>query len=274
MKGLTTAYIKELAALLFLCIPVVAQTQTDTMQQARPKVAHAEPLYVDLVRDLGARKGEREINVGAEFSATGNYNEYNLFAEYEWAPVHHLGLEVEAVFSFFSRTNESEENVPANKPDRLKLATQYSFFVSETYKTTLALGYMHEFELTDYQTFSKGTWVSGNVYSPFFVAAKRWGNHFHTLLYTGPQFHQNFASGALTTTWQINTSFHYMLTGTKHFIGVEVNKAIGQGHFDVFIHPQLKLKLSDRLAIGFVLSFPTNKRTHGFGSFMRIIYEP
>jgi hypothetical protein len=29
-----------------------------------PKVLHAEPLYIDLIRDLGARKGEKEWNVG------------------------------------------------------------------------------------------------------------------------------------------------------------------------------------------------------------------
>ena len=28
------------------------------------KIEHAEPLFIDLIRDLGARKGEREWNVG------------------------------------------------------------------------------------------------------------------------------------------------------------------------------------------------------------------
>lgn len=28
------------------------------------KVLHAEPLFIDLIRDLGARKGEKEWNVG------------------------------------------------------------------------------------------------------------------------------------------------------------------------------------------------------------------
>ena len=28
------------------------------------KVLHAEPFYIDLIRDLGARKGEKEWNVG------------------------------------------------------------------------------------------------------------------------------------------------------------------------------------------------------------------
>jgi hypothetical protein len=30
----------------------------------KPKILHAEPLYIDLIRGLGARKGEREWNVG------------------------------------------------------------------------------------------------------------------------------------------------------------------------------------------------------------------
>ena len=30
----------------------------------KDKVLHAEPLYIDLIRDLGARKGEREWNIG------------------------------------------------------------------------------------------------------------------------------------------------------------------------------------------------------------------
>ncbi|HAI17051.1 MAG TPA: phosphoribosylformylglycinamidine synthase, partial [Xanthomarina gelatinilytica] len=28
------------------------------------KILHAEPLYIDLIRDLGARKGEKEWNIG------------------------------------------------------------------------------------------------------------------------------------------------------------------------------------------------------------------
>ena len=40
-----------------------------------------------------------------------------------------------------------------------------------------------------------GKLFTGNIYNPFFVAAKRWGNNIHTLLYTGPaiqhHFHEN-----------------------------------------------------------------------------------
>ena len=34
------------------------------------KILHAEPLYIDLIRDLGARKGEKEWNIG--FGLTDN----------------------------------------------------------------------------------------------------------------------------------------------------------------------------------------------------------
>lgn len=37
----------------------------ETEQKREPaKVLHAEPLYIDLIRDLGARKGEKEWNIG------------------------------------------------------------------------------------------------------------------------------------------------------------------------------------------------------------------
>lgn len=59
---------------------VVAQAPVDSLEQIQDrldslyiaeteevkgpeKVLHAEPLFIDLIRDLGARKGEREWNV-------------------------------------------------------------------------------------------------------------------------------------------------------------------------------------------------------------------
>lgn len=50
------------------------------------KVLHAEPLYIDLIRDLGARKGEKEWNVGLGITDNNSYDEYTALVEYEWAP--------------------------------------------------------------------------------------------------------------------------------------------------------------------------------------------
>src|SRR5690606_32307540 len=58
------------------------------------KVLHAEPLYIDLIRDLGARKGEKEWNLGLGITDKNKYDEYLALVEYEWAPLNRLGLEV------------------------------------------------------------------------------------------------------------------------------------------------------------------------------------
>ena len=66
MKKIKTYLI--ITATTFFASNISAQTLPD-------KVSHAEPLYLDLVRDLGARKGEKELNVGAEFINTNEYRE-------------------------------------------------------------------------------------------------------------------------------------------------------------------------------------------------------
>lgn len=47
------------------------------------KVLHAEPLYIDLIRDLGARKGEKEWNVGMGLTDNGDFDEYSALVEFD-----------------------------------------------------------------------------------------------------------------------------------------------------------------------------------------------
>src|SRR5690606_12706735 len=116
---------------------------------------------------------------------------------YEWAPIDRLGLEIELPFSFYYPT-EAGIVAPSSKLNSLKLAGQYSFYVSEKRKTSMALGYIHEFEFTDFDSYNSEKFVTGNIYTPFFVIAKRWGDNFHTLLYTGPQFIQHYGHSSET----------------------------------------------------------------------------
>lgn len=51
------------------------------------KVLHAEPLFIDLIRDLGARKGEKEWNVGLGLTDNLKFDAYEALIEYEWAPI-------------------------------------------------------------------------------------------------------------------------------------------------------------------------------------------
>lgn len=237
------------------------------------KVLHAEPLFIDLIRDLGARKGEREWNVGLGLTDFVKYDQYTALVEYEWAPIDRLGLEVELPFSFYyPGLNISRSDIPQSRLNSLKLAAQYSFYVSEKNKTSMAVGYIHEFEMTSFRRYGKENLFYGNIYNPFFVAAKRWGNNFHTLLYTGPVILS--AHNKNYTLMQVNSNFHYMIPGTRNFIGMEVNKLFEPNDNEIILRPQMRVGITKNLLVGIVTSVPLNKDSERLGSFLRIIYEP
>lgn len=243
--------------------------------KGKSKVLHAEPLFIDLIRDLGARKGEKEWNVGFGLTDNQVYDSYEALVEYEWAPIDRLGLEIELPFTFFYANRESGNgDVPSSKLNGLKLAAQWSFFVSEKMSTSMAIGYLHEFELVPFSRYGKDRLYSGNIYNPFFVAAKRWGRNWHTLLYTGPQIGQHFGSESFHTNWQVNSNVHFMIPGTRNFIGVEFNKDITSYDFDMIIRPQMRLGVTENLLIGIVVGIPVKREKERFSSFIRVIYEP
>lgn len=238
------------------------------------KVLHAEPLYIDLIRDLGARKGEKEWNLGLGLTDNLKFDSYEALVEYEWAPIDRLGLEVELPFTFYSPINGTKnDSVPSNKLNSIKIAAQWSFFVNEPTATSMALGFINEFELSDFRNFGK-PFIKGNVYNPFLVVAKRWGNNFHSLIYTGPMIEQNFSSNEFHTTYDINTSFHYMIAGTRNFIGVEFNKTFDNGDFDMTMRPQMRLGIANNLLIGIVAGIPVSRENERLSSFIRLIWEP
>jgi len=265
-------------------IPLHAQTENEIKDslyiqevenpKLRPKILHAEPLYIDLIRDLGARKGEKEWNVGFGLADANTYDKYTALVEYEWAPIDRLGLEIELPFSFYYPL-ANDVQAPNSKLNGLKLAAQYSFLVSEKHKTSLAIGYIHEFEMTEFKNYDNDRFFKGNLYNPFFVAAKRWGDNFHTLLYTGPVFEHNFHENSWHTNYQINSNFHYMISGTRNFIGIEFNKEINHNNdFDMTIRPQMRVGIADNLMVGIVTGIPVNRENERFSSFLRLIYEP
>lgn len=238
------------------------------------KVLHAEPLYIDLIRDLGARKGEKEWNLGLGLTDNLKFDSYEALIEYEWAPIDRLGLEVELPFTFYSPVNgTANDSIPSNQLNSIKIAAQWSFLVNEPKATSMAFGYINEFKLSDFRNFGK-PFIKGNVYNPFLVVAKRWGNNFHSLIYTGPMIEQSFSINKFHTTYDINTSFHYMISGTRNFIGVEFNKIINNGDFDMTMRPQMRLGIADNLLIGIVAGIAVSRENERLSSFVRLIWEP
>lgn len=238
------------------------------------KVLHAEPLYIDLIRDLGARKGEKEWNLGLGLTDNLKFDSYEALIEYEWAPIDRLGLEVELPFTLYSPLNgTANDSIPSNQLNSIKIAAQWSFIVNEPAATSMALGYINEFELSAFMNFGK-PFIKGNVYNPFFVVAKRWGNNFHSLIYTGPMIEQIFRSNKFHVSYDINTSFHYMISGTRNFIGIEFNKTIDNRDFDMIMRPQMRLGIADNLLIGIVAGIPVSRENERLSSFVRLIWEP
>lgn len=240
----------------------------------RPKVLHAEPLYIDLIRDLGAHKGEREWNIGMGLKDNLLYDIYEALIEYEWAPVDRLGLEVELPFTFIAPMNGYEnDTLPQSRMESLKLAAQWTFLVSPRHNLSLALGYIHEFEFAPLKSFGNPLFT-GNIYNPFFIAAKRFGNNYHTLVYTGPRIEQEFSTKRWHTAYEINSNFHYMITGTRNFIGLEINKQIVHNHLNMTLRPQIRVGVADNFLIGIITGIPMSRESQRLSSFVRIIWEP
>lgn len=248
--------------------------EVENVPGQKPKVLHAEPLYIDLIRDLGARKGEKEWNFGFGVTDELGYDSYEMLVEYEWAVADRLGLEVEAPFTFFGKVRNGGSDLrPSNRMESLKVAAQWSFLVNERMATSMALGYIHEFELSPFDRFGDPLFM-GNVHNPFLVAAKRWGSNWHTLVYTGPRIEQDHGNGHWSVHYGVNSNLHYMVPGTRNFIGLEFNKQFQRGDFDGTLRPQMRVSLTDNILVGIVTGIPVSREEERFSMFTRLIWEP
>lgn len=263
-------------ALMVLCVTAQATNDTSIVTQALPpKIEHAEPLYIDLIRDLGARKGEREWNFATGMTDKLEFDEYEALIEYEWAPINRLGLEVELPFTFYTGngTERSSER-PSHRMEAIKTAIQWTFLVKPKAGVSMAVAYINELEFTDLDKLSFRRMFQGNTFNPFLVIARNWGKGFHTLLYTGPAFTREFGHSGMLWNYQINTNIHYLLPNTRHFVGIEFNKVIEPNNFGMVIRPQMRLEITEQIMIGIVGGISVNRHHERFSTFARLIYEP
>lgn len=237
------------------------------------KVLHAEPLFVDLIRDLGARKGEKEWNIGLALTDNLGFDAINTLIEYEFAPIDRLGLEIELPFTFYTpQKGAHRDSIPSHQLESIKLAAQWTFLVSEKKQTSMALGYIHELLVPGFREL-RGPAINGNVFNPFLVAARRWGNNWHTLVYTGPHLEKRHGH-SLHFRYDVNSNIHYMVPGSRNFIGVEFNKNWQGNDFDMTIRPQMRLGISENIMIGIVGGIPVRRENQRMSMFTRLIWEP
>ncbi len=238
------------------------------------KVLHAEPLYIDLIRDLGARRGEAEWNIAFDMTDQLLFDRYHVLVEYEWAPADRLGLEIELPMTFYSRLPNGRDALrPSNRIESIKTAIQWSFLVRQRSSLSMAVGYINQLEFSDLDAITSGPVFEGNLFNPFFVVAKRWGDNIHTLLYTGPRTFLGFRDAAWASEWEANLSLHYMITGTRNFVGVETN-AIVWPHINAVIRPQMRVGIAHNLLVGIGVGIPLERAYERLGMFIRLIWEP
>lgn len=266
-------------AILLLCSINSAKSQeADNENSEKPfKIDHAEPLFIDLIRDLGARKGEREWNVGLGMFDRLNYDKYEVLVEYEWALKDRLGLEIEVPVSIYTSNGLEMANGlrPSNRVESIKTAFQWTFLVSEKMNTSMAIGGINEFVFTPLDSISSSSIFEGDVINPFLIAATNWRNGFHSLIYTGPRWFMPFNDELKREfEYEINTNFHYMIPNTRNFIGVEFNKILAENDFDMTIRPQMRVSITNNLLVGIVGGIPISRERERLSSFIRLIYEP
>lgn len=254
---------------VFLGLRITAQT-SDTKPV---KLHHAEPLYTDLIRDLGARKGEHELNIGFGVKDEKTYYSYTGFAEYEFAIANRLGLEVEVPFEVNAAApGYDKTTVPGNRVEGIKLATQYTFLVSKKWQTSIAVGYIQEMEFSPFRE-PGAALFSGTVYNPIFISAIRLTPNIHTLLYTGPEIEQDFATGHTTTTMAVNANLHYVFAN-GNFAGVETNMDFSADKPDITLRPQFKVAFSKSVSLGVLAGIPVSNHNHGLSAMTRMIWVP
>jgi hypothetical protein len=238
------------------------------------KVLHAEPLYIDLIRDLGARRGEAEWNAAIELADQFTADRYSALIEYEWAPIDRLGLEIELPFTLYPQARTLAADLESGfRVESLKLAAQWTFLVDQSRALSMALGYINELEFGSLRSMQRDRIVRGNVFNPFVVVAKRWGEYFHSLLYAGPRINYHFASQHATSEMHANLSFHYMITGTRNFVGLETNARFGE-YRQVVFRPQMRVGLAENVLVGIGVGIPVDRGQERLSMFLRLIWEP
>lgn len=248
------------------------QTLVDTNRPA--KIEHAEPLYIDLIRDLGARKGEKEWNIGFGLIDQYHYDAYEALVEYEWAVADRFGLEIEVPVTIYSSNAIDSEPLPSNRIESLKLAGQWTFMVNPKSRTSLALGYINELEFVDIDDFGEEPLFQDNIFNPFLIIAQRLGGNWHSLLYTGPNWKVGLHDNHISRGYEAHVNLHYMIPNTNNFVGLETNMNWQDNVFAGVLRPQMRVDVTEEIKTGLVVGVPFEKADERMSFFIRLIWEP
>ncbi|WP_413062334.1 hypothetical protein ACLN6N_16630 (plasmid) [Sphingomonas carotinifaciens] len=201
---------------------VAVLTIAPAQAQEAPEIA--EPMVFDLVRPLGAKRGELEVNTLAQHSLSGPDRSV------EWAPEIEL-----AVADGFA--------VELELPLTNRRVTDFKLGLQGTFGTINGGRGIHGVQYLGLWNRERGQWESSLLY----VIGNRFGPRFSTLSMIGVG--EVSAAGAEARGLIVNhTSFYDISDATT--AGVEVNIRAGHDR-STLIMPQLQQDVTDRFQIQF-----------------------
>ncbi|PVE52671.1 hypothetical protein DC429_15105 [Arthrobacter sp. TPD3018] len=204
----------------WLALPLLALLPTAVAAKDAPAIA--EPMVFDLVRPLGARRGELEVNALAQRDLSGAHRTVEWAPEIEYAFADNLAVELELPFENRSVTD-------------YKLGLQGTFGLFDRGRGIHGVQYLGLWNRVErrYQS------------SLLYVVGHRHGPRTSTLTMVGVG--DVGAGGAETRALLINhTSFYDIAAAST--AGVEVNMRIGRDR-STLVMPQLQQGLTARIQI-------------------------
>jgi hypothetical protein len=197
--------------LLIFCMPATAT--------AEPKVPIPEPMVFDLVRPLGARKGETEVNTLAQRTHRSG-------APWKWAP------EVEYVFA-------DNYAVELEFPFEDGAAVEWKAALQGTLGVALGERYVHGWQAIARKERHGGIWIGDMLY----VAGYRMNSSWSVMTMQGVR-RTSQASGAGRWATVVNPSVFRSLNRTW-VLGLETNLvAGGSAHSQQLFMPQVQVHVS------------------------------
>lgn len=227
----------------------------------RENIKHVEPLQVDLIQDLNARNGDRQLEIDFDIDLQHRYNALSVELEYEHTFSQRLGMELAIPLSLYGLKPgyNTAEDIPHNKIEGLKLGLQYTFSTIQPARTTMALALIHESHFHSFTSIKKGSrLMKGYSETAAFVAAKRWGRRIHTMLYTGPEW-EVMPGASRKPVLHSDISIHWQVA-KRQYVGVEYVYKSGKETVPE-IYPQLKMGLTRHTDLCLAAAIPA-KRTH------------
>lgn len=260
---------------LFSYCAIFSQNETQNNGSSKKiKIEHADPVYEDLTTELGAQKGENNLNLNFGYRKLRERH-HSLLAqiEYEFVPIDHLGFEIVIPYTVYFNNELSMEPRPDNKLEFLQWATQFTFLTDVQRGISMAVGFRNIFEIESPEETVARPAIEAIIYFPFFTFAKNWEDQFFFLISGGPEITQDLDPEDLEASIELNTAVHYKLSKTNHFIGVELNKTIEDSALQMYIRPQISYEFTDNLTLGVAIGIPTGIKDDKWNGFLRISYE-